>query len=188
MDMLLPVLLTVLLIASIVVGGTRLAHTSDDFQFWALAVNLVWATFYLWLITGVCWSAMRRKEMRASYRFPARLDLSVIVRQAETKTAIDGYARNLNRFGLSVTNDKGLPIGSTVEIELRIPNHTIRAAGEVMRHRAYRVQGVTRIANGIRFTRIDLKDQDEISKYLFWQIAPREHASMQLTNATQREA
>ncbi len=189
-DVILPILLCVLVTASIVAGLTRLAHTNDTFMFWALTVNVFWAAFYLFMLAGVVWSATHRKELRATYRFPSRLDVPLVVRF--TDAALDeqefsGYARNLNRNGLSITADKFLLPGTAVKVEISLPGQVVHASGEVVRHMNYKVKNVTRIANGVRFTAIDPRDQDEISKHLFWQIAPREMNALQLTYMSQRE-
>jgi cellulose synthase (UDP-forming) len=189
-DVLLPALLCVLVTAAIIAGLVRLAHTHDSFMFWALGVNTVWAAFYLLLLAGVVWSAMRRQELRASYRFPDRLDVRVKVRftnAAAGKQLLSGYARNMNRNGFSLTTDKPLPPGTTVEIEINLPGRVLHATGEVMRNTNYKVKYATRIANGIQFTSAQPRDLDEISKYLFWQIAPREMKTLQLTHMSQRE-
>jgi hypothetical protein len=39
----------------------------------------------------------------------------------------------------------------------------------------------------MKFTDISVADQDEISKYLFWHIAPKESAMLTLTHGTQAE-
>jgi hypothetical protein len=159
-------------------------------MFWALAVNIFWAAFYLILIAGVVWSALRRKELRATYRFPARLDVPVVVRftdPALDKQELSSYARNLNRDGLSITLDTFLIPGTAVEVDLNLSGKVIHAAGEVVRNQNYRVKNAVRVANGIRFTAIQPTDMDEISKHLFWQIAPREMNALQLTHMSQRE-
>jgi hypothetical protein len=46
------------------------------------------------------------------------------------------------------------------------------------------VKGAVKISNGIRFEQIAPKDQDEITKYLFWEIAPKESQVLRLTNAS----
>jgi cellulose synthase (UDP-forming) len=189
-DVVLPAILCVLIAASIVAGLIRLMHTSDTFMFWALTVNVFWAAFYLILVTGVVWSAMRRKELRAIYRFPARLDVPVIMRFADAaldRQEVPGYARNLNRDGLSVTLDTFLLPGTSVQVEIHLPARVILASGEVVRNQHYQLKNLTRVANGIRFTAIEPDDRDEISKYLFWQIAHREMSALQLTHMSQRE-
>jgi cellulose synthase/poly-beta-1,6-N-acetylglucosamine synthase-like glycosyltransferase len=190
-DVLLPMVLCVLLAASIVVGLVRLSSTNDEFLLWAVVVNISWGGFYLFMITGVLWSAVRRREMRAMYRFPARLDIRATVRfTAENGNPVEStdYARNLNRGGLSVTLDQPIKTGTAVEIELQLGERLVRASGEVVRNESLRIKGKVRVANGIRFCKIDIQDQDEISKYLFWQIAPREQCALKLTHMSQREA
>jgi cellulose synthase (UDP-forming) len=190
-DLLLPLALCVLMVAAIVMGGIRLKYTNDDFQFWALAVNVFWSAFYVFMMTTVIWVAMRRKELRASYRFPANLDLRASMRfkkpNSNDYATVSGFARNLNRYGLSITSDAPINVGTAVEIELTLPNRKISASGEVVRHQNYKVKGIVRVANGIRFTSIEPKDQDGISEYLFGQIAPRENQALQLTHLHQEE-
>ncbi len=189
-DVVLPLLLCVLVTVSIVAGVVRVMHTNDTFLFWALTVNIFWAAFYLFMLAGVVWSATHRKELRATYRFPARLDVPAVVSYSDAaldRVEISGYACNLNRNGLSITSDKFILPGTEVHVELRLPGQIVHASGEVVRHTNYKVKNVTRVANGIRFTAIDARDQDEISKHLFWQIAPREMNALQLTYMSQRE-
>jgi hypothetical protein len=60
--------------------------------------------------------------------------------------------------------------------------------GEVVRNQNFqRSKGKTRISSGIRFTEITVQDQDEISKFLFGEVAPREQTALRLTQMTQRE-
>ena len=60
----------------------------------------------------------------------------------------------------------------------------MHALGKVVRNHTYRVKGAVKISNGIRFESIAQTDQDEISKYLFWQIAPKEGEVLTLTQAS----
>jgi cellulose synthase (UDP-forming) len=191
-DVALPVALSVLLVVSIVVGFIRLRETSDEYLFWALLVNIFWSAFYFFMMFGVIWSAMRRKEVRLMYRFPARLNAPVTLhfkREDGTQAEVADYARNLNRTGVSVTLDEAIPPGAMVELELLLPKVTIHASGEVMRNQRFHMKrGTTRISNGIRFTNISVQNQDEISKFLFGEVAPREQTALRLTQMTQREA
>lgn len=191
-DVALPLVLSVLLIVSIVIGFIRLMQTSDEFLFWALLVNIFWSAFYFFMMFGVVWSAMRRKEVRLMYRFPARLDTPITLRYKRsdgTKVEVAEFARNLNRTGVSVTLDDGIAPGTKVELELVLPKAKISASGEVVRNQNFQVpQGKTRVSSGIRFTGITVQDQDEISKFLFGEVAPREQTALRLTQMTQREA
>ena len=191
-DVALPVTLSVLLVVSIVVGFIRLRETSDEYLFWALLVNIFWSAFYFFMMFGVIWSAMRRKEVRLMYRFPARLDAPVTLRfkrEDESQAEVVDYARNLNRTGVSVTLGEAIPPGASAELELLLPKRSIHASGEVVRNQRFLPKkGVTRISNGIRFTDISIHDQDEISKFLFGEVAPREQTALRLTQMTQREA
>lgn len=190
-DVLLPVVICVLLVISIVVGFVRVANTNDDYLFWALVVNLFWSGFYLFTMGGVIWSAMRRKEVRSMYRFPARLDTPINVEFTDASGKVmkfGDYARNLNRAGVSLTLNEPIAPGTAVDVELKLPDHAVRAKGVVVRNQKYQREGRARISSGIRFTEIDIQDQDEISKFLFWQIAPQEQTALRLTQLTQREA
>ena len=189
-DVVLPVLLCGLVTISIIAGLARLVHTNDSFLFWALTVNIFWAAFYLFMLAGVVWSAMHRKELRSIYRFPARLDVPLVVRYTDAaldKQELSGYARNLNRNGLSITSDKFLPPGTAVDIEISLPGQVVHASGEVMRHTNYQVKNARVSPMESASPTIDIRDQDEISKHLFWQIAPREMNALQLTHMSQRE-
>ena len=115
---------------SVVIGFVRISQTSDEFLFWALLVNIFWSAFYFFMMFGVVWSAMRRKEVRLMYRFPARLDAPITLRYNRpdrTAVATSDFARNLNRTGVSVTLDEAIIPGTKVEMELVLPKTTVRA-------------------------------------------------------------
>ena len=180
----------VALLVSLVVGGLRVSGTEPGYQFWALVVNLFWALFYLLLTAPVVWRAFVRKELRGNYRFTSRLDVPVrfdSVGSNGNRVTGFAYARNLNRFGFSVTRESPLPPEALLEIELSLPGRTIRALGRVKWSEEYKFEGRKRVANGLRFEHIDPLDQDEISKYLFWEVAPRHGSLLRLTQATQTE-
>jgi len=182
-DVMLHLLLAVGILVGMGFGLKRLFMLPVGYEFWAYAVNLFWAAFYLFLLGPLMWRAMRRKELRASYRFPARLDVQVML--VANGHSCETYARNMNRFGVSVTLAEPLPLGASVELELRLPGCKIHAVGRVVRNREYQQKNASRFSSGIRFERIARADQDEISKYLFWNVAPREGAVLRLTRMTQ---
>jgi len=182
-DVMLHLLLAAGTLVGIGFGLKRLFMLPLGYEFWAYAVNLFWAAFYLFLLGPLMWRAMRRKELRASYRFPARLDVPVVLNA--NGHSCETYARNMNRNGISVTLDQPLPPDATVELELRLPGCKIHAVGRVVRNREYQQKKVSRFSSGIRFERIAHADQDEISKYLFWSVAPREGGVLRLTRMTQ---
>ncbi len=188
-ELILPILLIAALIVSIVVGVIRISHTNDQFAFWALCVNIFWSIFYVLMMTGTVWTAMRRRELRGTYRFPARLDLPVNLRFTGENGVVETttYARNLNRTGLSVTLDEAITPGTRVHLEFNLADHKVEATGEVMRNQPYKLGKSIRHANGIKFTDIATSDQDEISKFLLWQIAPRESKALRLTYNSQHE-
>lgn len=166
--------------------GTRriMAVPMGGYEFWALCVNLFWSCFYIALVLPLIFRAFKRKEYRQTYRWPARLDLTLRYRMNGGGVK-ENYARNLNRTGVSITTDQPFKEGSTLELELDLPVRTIRAVGKVMRNQPYTFNNVTRYSNGVRFEQIAASDQDEISKYLFFEIAPREGTLLRLTHATQ---
>jgi cellulose synthase (UDP-forming) len=184
-DMKLHGLLALIVLSAIAFGLKRL-FTLQGFVFWAYAVNLFWAAFYFCLITPLIWRAMRRKEMRSTYRFPARLGVPLTFKQ-ENAEPREGYARNMNRSGLSITLSEELPLDSLLEIEIKLPKFTVIATGRVMRHQKFKNKkdGRLLVSNGIKFEHIEPSDQDEISKYLFWEVAPREGRVLRLTRMSQ---
>ena len=183
-DVMLHLLLALGILVAMGFGLKRLFMLPVGYEFWAYAVNLFWAAFYLFLLGPLVWRAMRRKELRAIYRFPARLDVPVVL--VANGHSRETYARNLNRHGISVTLDESLPPQATVELELRLPGCKVHAVGRVVRNRRYQLRKASRFSSGIRFERIAPADQDEISKHLFWNVAPREGGVLRLTRMTQR--
>jgi len=190
-DIVLPLSLMTLLGLAAFGGLARIKGVAPGYYFWALAVNIFWALVFFFMFGGVVRRALQRKELRGSYRFPSRLDIRMRVTYAdgsgETITR-EEYARNLNRFGVSATFDRPIKQGTPVYLELKLPEHTIQAAGRVMRNQKYEVKGKIKVSSGIRFENIAAADQDEISKYLFWQIAPNEGRVLALTHTSQTEA
>jgi cellulose synthase (UDP-forming) len=183
-DVLLHLLLGVALVVGIGFGVKRLMALPVGYEFWAYAVNLFWAAFYLFLLVPLVWRAVRRKEKRSSYRFPARLDLPLLV-IGDDGSRHQTYARNMNYSGASVTLEKPLPVGATVDLELILPGQTVRASGRVVRNYRYTHDGPPRISSGIKFEKIEPAAQDAISRYLFWEVAPREGIVLRLTRLTQ---
>lgn len=183
-DLLLHVSLTVVLSAAALAGIEKMSQLPNGYEFWALAVNLFWAVFYIFLLLPLIFRAMKRKEVRQSYRWPARLDIAM--RYTRSGRAQEkSYARNLNRTGVSITTDDPFTVGEVMDLELDLPEKTIKAVARVMRNQPYTFNGQTRFSNGLRFDAISPADQDEISKYLFFEIAPREGSLLRLTHTTQ---
>ncbi len=190
MDMALHIFLLIGLVVAIGVGAWRLYHATPGFKFWALAVNLLWAAVYVLLIAPIVRRALRHEELRSGYRFPRQLNVPIRLvfalpdgKQRTEQT----FGRNLNRSGFSVTWDYAVPQGTRLDVELEIPGRTIRARGVVVHNHNLQVDGKMLIANGVRFEEIAEADSDEISKYLFWQIAPQHGDLLRLTRTTQSE-
>lgn len=190
-EMLLPLLLVVALAASLVVGITRARHVPLwGYVFWALAVNIAWAIVFLYMIGRVLLRSLGRQEQRSSYRFRAHLDIPMRLVYTDGKgerVEREHFARNLNRTGVSITLEEAIVPGTEVAIEMWLPDHTVHASGEVVRNQTYRAGGRIKIANGMRFQRISISDQDEITKYLFWDVAPRQSELLSLTRESQAE-
>jgi cellulose synthase (UDP-forming) len=191
-EVLLPLVLVAGLVVAFAAGFLRIQHAPRwGFQFWALAVNLFWAVIFFVMMGGVLWRALQRKEARAGYRFRAHLEVPLRLVYTDPNGAAstrEHFARNLNRSGVSVTLEEGIVPGTEVGLELWLPDRLIRARAEIVRNHAYRAKGRIKISNGMRFTRISAVDQDEITKYLYWQIAPKESAMLRLTHGSQEEA
>jgi cellulose synthase (UDP-forming) len=187
----LPVVLVLGLAIAMAVGFWRIQSVPRwGYTFWALSVNLFWSVVFLFMMGGVAWRSLVRKEARSAYRFRAHLEIPMRL----TYTGENGlvvtrkqFARNLNRGGVSVTLEHAVVPGSDVALELSLPGRSIRANAKVVRNHVYKVNRRTKISSGMRFTGISAADQDEISHYLFSQIAPKESAMLRLTRNTQAE-
>ncbi len=186
-DVTLPLLIIAGLAAALVYGGMQIVHQPQGYQFWAYAVNLFWAAFYLAMFVPAVSRALRREERRNSYRFPSS-DLPV---QFAYKTPIGqpqrghAQAQNLNRSGLSLVTVAPIPVGTAVELQFQVDSQRILATGRVRRQHQHRVAGASQVHQGVEFERISPADQDAISKYLFWHIAPKEDALLRLTPSSQ---
>ncbi|HEV8598131.1 MAG TPA: glycosyltransferase family 2 protein, partial [Gemmatimonadales bacterium] len=185
----LPYLVLVgLLGLAVVAGGVRMWNASGPYEFWAYAVTVSFAGFFLYLLVPVVALAFKRRELRNIYRFPQRLDLPLRVRMAgSAETAwTESYARNLNRFGLSITLDAGLVRDTDVELEIRLPDRVVHAVASVRwTSRIELGKLAPRFANGLRFDRITQEDQDAIARHLFWEIAPRHGEQLTMTHRSQ---
>jgi len=187
----LPYLVAVALLGfSVVAGGFRILNADGPNELWAYAITVGFALFFLYLLVPVVALAFKRRELRTNYRFPERLDLPLRVRMAGSDNTawIDSYARNLNRFGLSITLDTGLVRHTDVDLEIRLPDRVVHAVASVRwANRLVLVKG-TRFANGLRFDRISQDDQDAIARHLFWEIAPRHGEQLTMTHRNQQQA
>jgi len=187
----LPYLVAVALLGfSVVAGGFRILNADGPNELWAYAITVGFALFFLYLLVPVVALAFKRRELRTNYRFPERLDLPLRVRMTGSgNTAwIESYARNLNRFGLSITLDTGLVRHTDVDLEIRLPDRVVHAVASVRwANRLVLVKG-TRFANGLRFDRISQDDQDAIARHLFWEIAPRHGEQLTMTHRNQQQA
>jgi hypothetical protein len=179
-----------LLVVSVIAGGVRIARATDPNELWAYAVTVTFAVFFLYLLVPVVALAFKRRELRTNYRFPQRLDLPLRARKVGSSEAdwVDGYARNLNRFGLSVTLDTRLARESAIELEIRLPDRVVHAVACVRWSSRLALNTGTRFANGLRFDQIAQADQDAIARHLFWVVAPRHGEQMTMTHRSQQLA
>lgn len=187
----LPLSIVGVLGAALVAGWLRINLVPRySFVWWALGVNLFWAAVFFIMMGGVVLRSMQRKELRSTYRFPSRLDVKMRVRYANGVGPVvkEDFARNLNRFGVSITLDHPIPEGTPVNVELNLPRGVVQATGTVVRNQPYKVKNQVKISSGIKFEEIAPAGQDEITKYLFWEIAPREGRVLRLTHMSQTEA
>ena len=190
-QLVLPVLLIVALVASLAVGTVRVLHTPlYGYVFWALAINVFWAAVFLLMLGKVVWRSLRRTELRSGYRFRSHLEVPIRVAFTSKGGKIvrtEQFARSLNRSGVSVSLDTAIVPGTNVDVELWLPQRTVHASGKVVHNKAYKSDGLIKLYNGIRFDTISSADQDEISKYLFWEIAPKDDDVLNLTHESQTE-
>ena len=188
-----PLLLVVELaiLPAVAVGLWRLWHASPGYEFWAVVVNLAWAIFYFFLIGPLLVRALRQEELRVAYRFPGLLQIPVrfsYINAKGLRVTDNAFARNLNRTGLSLTLTTAMPVGTKLEIELKLPDRPVSAAGRVVRQQEVDADGRRRFASGVRFDRIAEEDQDAIAKYLFWMVAERHGQMLHVTASSQAEA
>jgi cellulose synthase (UDP-forming) len=180
--------LLVLLAVGAAAGVGRAITATGSFERWGFGVNAFFAVFYFFLLAPVVALAMRRRELRVAYRFPRQLETPVRYRLADLKNAAwpEAYARNMNRFGLSITIDSPFPIGTSLDLRISLPEREISAVAAVRWLSAFDIDGKKRYAHGLRFDRIDAADQDAIVLYLMWDVAPRHGAMLRLTEASQQ--
>jgi cellulose synthase/poly-beta-1,6-N-acetylglucosamine synthase-like glycosyltransferase len=189
-DIRLLLVLELAILPAVAVGIWRLSYAPAGYEFWAVVVNLAWAIFYFFLIGPLLVKALRQEEMRISYRFPGLLQLPVrfsYVNPKGTAVSDNAFARNLNRTGLSLTLTAALPVGTMLNLELKLADRHVFATGKVVRQQAIDADGRRRHANGIRFIRITEEDQDAIAKYLFWKVAERHGQMLHVTASSQAE-
>ena len=187
----LPYLVLVALLGTaIIVGTLRLIDATDTWQRWAYGVTAGFAVFFLYLLLPVVSLALKRRELRAVYRFPQRLDLPIKVRRAgaSDQAWTESYARNLNRFGLSITLNVPLSPETDVDLEIRLPDRVVRAVASVRWTSHFEFEKKNRHANGLRFDKISAADQDAIARHLFWEIAPRHGDMLTMTQRSQQVA
>lgn len=176
-----------LLAAALVLGVVRAVSAGTEFTRWAYSVNAFFAAFYLYLLVPTVLLALRRREARTTYRFPSRTDIPVRFRLKGTGDQAWGElpARNLNRFGLSLTAAKPLSLGDRVELLLTVGDREISAEAAVRWTERFDTREGPRYANGMRFERIAIEDQDAIAQHLFWEVAPRHGKMLKLTSRAQ---
>jgi cellulose synthase/poly-beta-1,6-N-acetylglucosamine synthase-like glycosyltransferase len=181
-------LLLVVLAGAAILGMFRAAQAGNGFAAWAYGVNAFFGAFYFYLLAPAVALAMRRRELRNAYRFPRQLQAPVEYRVSGTPEASwsKAYARNMNRFGLSITIDDRRSVNDRIEIRLLLPTRTVNAVASVRWITEFDVGSQKRYAHGLRFEEIKPADQDAIVLYLLWDIAPRHGTMLKLTDASQR--
>jgi cellulose synthase (UDP-forming) len=173
---------------AVLLGTWRVFTSPSPFLSWAYGVNVFFAAFYLYLLVPAVWLALTRKELRTTYRFPHRLDIPVRYRLlgSGAQAWAETHARNLNRFGLSLTMDAPLALETRLELVIRLPEEELHAEGAVRWTEGFKTQQGMRHANGMRFDRIAVEDQDAIARYLFWEVAPKHGEMLKLTHRSQK--
>ena len=64
----------------------------------------------------------------------------------------------------------------------------VRATGSARWSEIVVTGGRRRVANGVRFERIDVSDQDEIARFLFWEVVPAHGRMLRMTRHEQEKA
>ncbi len=154
-------------------------QAQNEGQFWAYIVTACFGVYFFAVTSPAVARVVERREARAAYRFPQ--DLNVSARFALQRIGSDGrvgipgatFARNLNRSGVSVTLDEKLDVGTYVTVKLTLPDREVEAFGQVSWTEQFKVNGIWRYANGIRFLVSNFDDGDAIMQHLFMEVAPR---------------
>ncbi len=182
-DLFLPLAIIAGLAVALVIGTFRLAGQAYGFRFWAFAVNWFWAAFYMALFAPGVWRALRRAERRTGYRFPSvDVPLQITYEDASGQSQrVRAHAHDLNRSGLLLLTQAAIPIGTLVKMAFELNHRPIWATGRIRRQTEQSTHGLRGIQHGVEFERINPAVQDTISKYLFWNVAPREDALLRLT-------
>lgn len=185
------VLMLGLLYGGTMLGVSRMLAYRGQTEFWAYAVATTFAAFYFWVVIPGVARAVRRKEERVYYRFPGSLELPVrweayaLSEVGERRLRGESFARNANRYGLSITIGEELPPGSFVSLDFEIDGRRIHALAEVRRTVPLRVDGSVKFANGLRFVDLKRQDADILARHLFTSVAPRHGDLMLMTSYTQ---
>jgi cellulose synthase (UDP-forming) len=179
-----------LLVGGLVAGALRASYDDSPQRLWAYGVTGAFSVYYLCMLVPVMRRALARREQRLTYRFPSHLDVRVGFRVASGGVIRDGeaFARNLNRFGLSLTLDYELPRDAEIEVQLQLPDREVRATATARWAEHVATGGRRRVANGLRFERIDVADQDEIARFLFWEVVPAHGRMLRMTRSEQEKA
>ena len=179
-----------LLLCGVVAGALQARGEDSAERRWAYLVTGAFALYYVAMLVPVVRRALARREQRLTYRFPSHLDVRVGFRVAGRGVVRDGeaFARNLNRFGLSLTLDYELPRDAEIELQLQLPDRVVRATGSARWSEIVVTGGRRRVANGVRFERIDVSDQDEIARFLFWEVVPAHGRMLRMTRHEQEKA
>lgn len=190
----LPYVVALFLIYTSVVWAVIQAwEANNEEQFWAYIVTASFGVYFFAVTSPAIARVLRRREARATYRFPQGLDIQARYRvmrlDAQGKSSLGGltFARNLNRRGVSLTLDEELPIGSFVEVDLSMADRRIHAFGQVAWTQPFLAQGRQRYANGIRFLVSDLMDGDAIMRHLHHTISPRHGELLTMTMEHQEQ-
>ena len=181
--------IVVLTSLAIIVGFIKLPGASG-FRQWAIAVCIFWSFYFLSITFPVVRRALKKREARMAYRFGGRVDVPILFSNLRLNPSnkVESFARNLNRHGLSITREYAIPVGTSIELQIKLPHYEFTALGKVVRNDKFKLRkkGI-RVMNGVQFEKISPEAQDEISKYLFSEIAPQQGRLMRLTTAIQTE-
>ena len=169
-------------------AGVLRAMNAHGFTAWGFGANAFFAAFYFYLLAPAVALAMQRRELRTAYRFPRQLETPVRFRQSGSTDAKwpEAFARNMNRFGLSITVDAPMPVGSALDLRIDLPGRNVAAVASVRWVSEFDIGGKKRYAHGLRFDQIKPADQDAIVLYLLWDVAPRHGDMLNLTRSSQQ--
>lgn len=151
-------LTTVAVVLGLLTTVRHLPRATDQRNVVLLAIP--WALIIAGMLAAAIVGVIRRLYQRGAYRFPAQFPATLTVDDEE----IPATARDVSRYGVGLTVDVRVPVGTVAPLTLALPDGPLIVEAEVVhRHRhADRRQSL-----GLRFRALDDEAARRIVSYLY---------------------